>query len=50
MPQMAPIWWFTLSMMFNINMMITISTIYFNKNVSLKTHFFFNKKNLNWKW
>nr|YP_010945302.1 ATP synthase F0 subunit 8 [Japanagallia malaisei]WMI45369.1 ATP synthase F0 subunit 8 [Japanagallia malaisei] len=50
MPQMAPMWWLTLSVLFNINMMITISTIYFNKNILMKNYLTFKKKNLNWKW
>nr|WMC21092.1 ATP synthase F0 subunit 8 [Japanagallia sp.] len=50
MPQMAPMWWLTLSILFNMNIMITISTIYFNKNISLKKYMIFKNKNLNWKW
>nr|WRQ18202.1 ATP synthase F0 subunit 8 [Japanagallia neohamata] len=50
MPQMAPMWWLSLSMMFNMTMMITISTIYFNKNTFLKKFMKNNKNQMNWKW
>nr|WRQ18189.1 ATP synthase F0 subunit 8 [Igerna wilsoni] len=50
MPQMAPMWWLTLMIMFNINMMITISTMYFNKNIILKKHLTYKNMNLYWKW
>nr|WRQ18176.1 ATP synthase F0 subunit 8 [Igerna tenuicaula] len=50
MPQMAPIWWLSLSMMFNLTMLMTMSMIYFNKNTYLKTIFQKKKINLDWKW
>nr|WRQ18215.1 ATP synthase F0 subunit 8 [Japanagallia trifurcata] len=50
MPQMAPMWWLTLMILFNMSMMVTMSTIYFNKNIPLKTNLISKNMNLHWKW
>nr|YP_004734454.1 ATP synthase F0 subunit 8 [Agriosphodrus dohrni]ADF65634.1 ATP synthase F0 subunit 8 [Agriosphodrus dohrni] len=52
MPQMAPIWWTILFIMFNFSFLSMITVMYFQKEpiplmgkeVTEKT------KNLNWKW
>nr|ASM91583.1 ATP synthase F0 subunit 8 [Stenopsocus immaculatus] len=52
MPQMNPIWWVTLSLIFLIALVLTNSINYFYKNINVyqqKTNFT-NKKSVNWKW
>nr|YP_009733511.1 ATP synthase F0 subunit 8 [Krisna concava]QHV34349.1 ATP synthase F0 subunit 8 [Krisna concava] len=49
MPQMSPMWWMTLMLIFNLNFYLMMSIMYFNK----KNHFKTMKKksmNMNWKW
>uniref|UniRef100_A0AAU7VB44 ATP synthase complex subunit 8 n=1 Tax=Stenopsocus nepalensis TaxID=3074945 RepID=A0AAU7VB44_9NEOP len=52
MPQMNPIWWVTLSMMFLLVLLMTNSINYFYKNTSIpqpKVNLT-TKKYINWKW
>nr|YP_011010397.1 ATP synthase F0 subunit 8 [Metrocoris inthanon]WPW47012.1 ATP synthase F0 subunit 8 [Metrocoris inthanon] len=51
MPQMAPLSWLTLMMMFIMTMMVMNTLMYFNKNYITKTEKM-NKimKTMNWKW
>nr|ATG83178.1 ATP synthase F0 subunit 8 [Tricentrus sp. EMHAU-15062504] len=50
MPQMSPMWWMTLMLMFNFMVMLSISMTYFNYKVSIVMMTKINKMNLNWKW
>nr|YP_010963617.1 ATP synthase F0 subunit 8 [Pantaleon erectonodatus]WKZ08100.1 ATP synthase F0 subunit 8 [Pantaleon erectonodatus] len=50
MPQMSPMWWLTLMLMFNSMVMMTISMVYFNYYTSLKSTMIMKKLNLIWKW
>nr|YP_010849270.1 ATP synthase F0 subunit 8 [Krisna expansiva]WGG89410.1 ATP synthase F0 subunit 8 [Krisna expansiva] len=49
MPQMSPMWWMTLMILFNLNFYLMMSMMYFNKKIYLKKK---NKKTIlmNWKW
>uniref|UniRef100_A0AAU7VAN0 ATP synthase complex subunit 8 n=1 Tax=Stenopsocus wangi TaxID=3074950 RepID=A0AAU7VAN0_9NEOP len=52
MPQMNPIWWVTLSLMFLVVLLLTNSINYFYKNTQVP-HPQINltsKKYFNWKW
>uniref|UniRef100_A0AAU7VAT1 ATP synthase complex subunit 8 n=1 Tax=Stenopsocus obscurus TaxID=3074946 RepID=A0AAU7VAT1_9NEOP len=52
MPQMNPIWWVTLSLMFLVVLLMTNSINYFYKNISIpqpETNLT-SKKMINWKW
>nr|QHV34323.1 ATP synthase F0 subunit 8 [Gessius sp. 'rufidorsus'] len=49
MPQMSPMWWMTLMLLFIFTLYMTMSMLYFNKK------FYFKNKNIkkmmmNWKW
>nr|WRQ18280.1 ATP synthase F0 subunit 8 [Onukigallia sp.] len=51
MPQMAPMWWTMLMMIFNFMLMLTIVTNYFN--FKSKSMMMINKninKKMYWKW
>nr|QKY60290.1 ATP synthase F0 subunit 8 [Eupteryx minuscula]WRY72399.1 ATP synthase F0 subunit 8 [Eupteryx sp.] len=50
MPQMSPMWWMSLMMMFIITMMICINMNYFNYNKMLKMKKIGYKKMMNWMW
>nr|YP_011010215.1 ATP synthase F0 subunit 8 [Halobates hawaiiensis]WPW46791.1 ATP synthase F0 subunit 8 [Halobates hawaiiensis] len=51
MPQMAPLSWLTLMIMFIIMIIIINSMTYFNKNYKIKNKMENKKMNqLNWKW
>nr|WRQ18150.1 ATP synthase F0 subunit 8 [Dryodurgades tortilis] len=50
MPQMAPMWWLSLSVEFNIIMMMTISMIYFTKKFHTKNNKKTEKSSMSWKW
>nr|YP_002791227.1 ATP synthase F0 subunit 8 [Aeschyntelus notatus]ABZ01972.1 ATP synthase F0 subunit 8 [Aeschyntelus notatus] len=51
MPQMAPLWWETLYIIFIFMFMIMIMIIYYNKSYSPKSNNYKKKINqLNWKW
>nr|YP_011010475.1 ATP synthase F0 subunit 8 [Halobates flaviventris]WPW47103.1 ATP synthase F0 subunit 8 [Halobates flaviventris] len=51
MPQMAPLSWLTLMIMFIIMIIIINSMTYFNKNYMIKNKMENKKMNqLNWKW
>nr|YP_010271147.1 ATP synthase F0 subunit 8 [Gargara genistae]UKB86912.1 ATP synthase F0 subunit 8 [Gargara genistae] len=50
MPQMSPLWWLTLMLMFNSMIMLSISMLYFNYNNSFKVSTTSQKINLNWMW
>uniref|UniRef100_A0AAU7YRW0 ATP synthase F0 subunit 8 n=1 Tax=Rhopalus nigricornis TaxID=3151526 RepID=A0AAU7YRW0_9HEMI len=51
MPQMSPLWWEMLYIIFIMMFMIMIIIMYYNKNFKLKS-IIYNKKinQLNWKW
>uniref|UniRef100_A0AAU7V9Y1 ATP synthase complex subunit 8 n=2 Tax=Stenopsocus TaxID=209994 RepID=A0AAU7V9Y1_9NEOP len=52
MPQMNPIWWVTLSLMFLVVLLVTNSINYFYKNtqIPLPETNLTSKKYFNWKW
>uniref|UniRef100_A0AAU7V9D2 ATP synthase complex subunit 8 n=2 Tax=Malostenopsocus TaxID=1407787 RepID=A0AAU7V9D2_9NEOP len=52
MPQMNPIWWVTLSLIFLIALILTNSINYFYKNINVSQQLpnIANKKFINWKW
>nr|YP_011010631.1 ATP synthase F0 subunit 8 [Halobates bryani]WPW47311.1 ATP synthase F0 subunit 8 [Halobates bryani] len=51
MPQMAPMSWLSLMIMFIIMIIVINSMSYFNKNYQIKTNSKDKKMNqLNWKW
>uniref|UniRef100_A0AB38ZDF3 ATP synthase complex subunit 8 n=1 Tax=Esakia lundbladi TaxID=3095926 RepID=A0AB38ZDF3_9HEMI len=51
MPQMAPLSWLTLMIMFIISIVIINSMLYFNKNYSTMSNKMKMEKNsINWKW
>nr|YP_010963630.1 ATP synthase F0 subunit 8 [Tribulocentrus zhenbaensis]WKZ08113.1 ATP synthase F0 subunit 8 [Tribulocentrus zhenbaensis] len=50
MPQMSPMWWMSLMLMFNSMIMLSICMMYFNYKISIKLSSSTNKTNLTWKW
>nr|YP_010736887.1 ATP synthase F0 subunit 8 [Pedionis sagittata]WEP24761.1 ATP synthase F0 subunit 8 [Pedionis sagittata] len=50
MPQMSPMWWFSLQMMFSMSFIITMMMLYFdtNKKTYMKKIKYFNK--MKWMW
>uniref|UniRef100_A0AAU7VBH5 ATP synthase complex subunit 8 n=1 Tax=Stenopsocus genostictus TaxID=3074941 RepID=A0AAU7VBH5_9NEOP len=52
MPQMNPIWWVTLSLMFLLVLLMTNSINYFYKNTGAPQSGanLTSKKTINWKW
>nr|YP_011010449.1 ATP synthase F0 subunit 8 [Xenobates argentatus]WPW47077.1 ATP synthase F0 subunit 8 [Xenobates argentatus] len=51
MPQMSPLAWFKLMIMFTLMLIIVNTLLYFNKNYQTKlSKKNILKKNLNWKW
>nr|AWN56302.1 ATP synthase F0 subunit 8 [Neomegalotomus parvus] len=51
MPQMAPLWWELLFIMFIIMFMLMNMIIYYNKNITINNKKnCINYKNYNWKW
>nr|UDP58834.1 ATP synthase F0 subunit 8 [Jacobiasca formosana]UER93870.1 ATP synthase F0 subunit 8 [Jacobiasca formosana] len=50
MPQMAPLWWLTLMILFLMNYLISLSIIYYKKNYKINLNYNFIYKNMNWLW
>nr|UGK73324.1 ATP synthase F0 subunit 8 [Signoretia aureola] len=50
MPQMAPIWWTFMMIMFNVMFIILMTKIYFNKTHMDLKNFNFKKNKMNWSW
>nr|QZI85954.1 ATP synthase F0 subunit 8 [Sycanus falleni] len=52
MPQMAPIWWTTLFIMFNVSFLAMIAITYFQEIPlpSMEMKITSKISNLNWKW
>uniref|UniRef100_A0AAU7YS58 ATP synthase F0 subunit 8 n=1 Tax=Rhopalus qinlinganus TaxID=3151527 RepID=A0AAU7YS58_9HEMI len=51
MPQMSPLWWEMLYIIFIMMFMIMIIIMYYNKTTELKNNIHNKKINqLNWKW
>nr|QZZ18318.1 ATP synthase F0 subunit 8 [Eurhadina jarrayi] len=50
MPQMAPMWWTLLMMMFLLSMTVCMNITYFNMNKCLSNSSKKIKTNFNWKW
>nr|YP_011036761.1 ATP synthase F0 subunit 8 [Conlopa bredoni]WRK21430.1 ATP synthase F0 subunit 8 [Conlopa bredoni] len=48
MPQMSPIWWMVLMLMFNMTMMTSMIKLYFNTQAKLKLKKNINFKKMNW--
>nr|QGZ10079.1 ATP synthase F0 subunit 8 [Oncopsis nigrofasciata] len=50
MPQMAPMWWLTLEIMFSASFMLIMIMMYFNMKINMKkTNKIFMKK-IKWMW
>nr|YP_010540349.1 ATP synthase F0 subunit 8 [Singapora shinshana]UYF20491.1 ATP synthase F0 subunit 8 [Singapora shinshana] len=50
MPQMSPMWWTTMMMMFLISFMLVMSILYFNCMNLMNKDIQIKSKKLNWKW
>nr|WEP24839.1 ATP synthase F0 subunit 8 [Metidiocerus sp.] len=50
MPQMSPMWWLTLMLVFNLLYMMVNSMMYFNYKIKNKDSTKLSKFKLNWKW
>nr|UGS80533.1 ATP synthase F0 subunit 8 [Teliapsocus conterminus] len=52
MPQMNPIWWVTLAIVFITTTILINSINYFYKNINMNKKYVFikNKDYVNWKW
>nr|WRY72477.1 ATP synthase F0 subunit 8 [Aguriahana wutyshana] len=50
MPQMSPMWWTMLMIMFIGSYVICMYIMYFNSTSLFKTKKSMTKKNLNWVW
>nr|YP_010736939.1 ATP synthase F0 subunit 8 [Chinaocerus tubulatus]WEP24826.1 ATP synthase F0 subunit 8 [Chinaocerus tubulatus] len=50
MPQMAPMWWMTMMLIFNLTYLMTTTMLYFNYKIKTKSSIKVNKPELNWKW
>nr|QXP43452.1 ATP synthase F0 subunit 8 [Koreocerus koreanus] len=50
MPQMSPMWWLTLMLIFNSCYMVMTTMLYFNYKIKNKMPIKMNKSKLNWKW
>nr|YP_010582899.1 ATP synthase F0 subunit 8 [Aguriahana juglandis]UGN61319.1 ATP synthase F0 subunit 8 [Aguriahana juglandis] len=50
MPQMSPMWWTMLMMMFIMSFIICMYIMYFNSNKYFTMTKKMVKKNLNWTW
>nr|YP_010958558.1 ATP synthase F0 subunit 8 [Centrotypus laticornis]UXF57634.1 ATP synthase F0 subunit 8 [Centrotypus laticornis] len=50
MPQMAPLWWLTLMLTFNLMLSTLMCMLYFNKKIKMNTINKLKKKEMNWKW
>nr|WAP91726.1 ATP synthase F0 subunit 8 [Idiocerini gen. 'Neoamritatus' sp.] len=50
MPQMSPMWWLTLMLMFNLLYLITNNILYFNYKIKNKELIKSNKMKMIWKW
>nr|QKO00201.1 ATP synthase F0 subunit 8 [Evacanthus acuminatus]QWC53809.1 ATP synthase F0 subunit 8 [Evacanthus heimianus] len=50
MPQMSPMWWLNMMLMFIFCMMIMNSMIYFNFYYVKSTYNNYKNMNFNWKW
>nr|UFK32226.1 ATP synthase F0 subunit 8 [Aguriahana sp. 1 BY-2021a] len=50
MPQMSPMWWTMLMIMFITSFIICMAVMYFNNSNFCKTKKSLTKKNLTWLW
>nr|QZZ18344.1 ATP synthase F0 subunit 8 [Shaddai sp. SL-2021a] len=50
MPQMAPLWWTMLMIMFLVSLMVFMNYLYFNMEMKLLYNNIKNKSNMIWKW
>nr|YP_009525782.1 ATP synthase F0 subunit 8 [Idioscopus clypealis]AXS67649.1 ATP synthase F0 subunit 8 [Idioscopus clypealis] len=50
MPQMSPIWWLTLMLMFNLCFFFMNSMLYFNYKIKSTSLDYKNKFKMNWEW
>nr|YP_010736848.1 ATP synthase F0 subunit 8 [Macropsis perpetua]YP_010736861.1 ATP synthase F0 subunit 8 [Macropsis ocellata]WEP24722.1 ATP synthase F0 subunit 8 [Macropsis perpetua]WEP24735.1 ATP synthase F0 subunit 8 [Macropsis ocellata] len=50
MPQMAPMWWFSLEILFVISMLIMMTNIYFNFKIKIKPKKSTTKNKIKWMW
>nr|YP_010952960.1 ATP synthase F0 subunit 8 [Empoascanara angkhangica]WMQ52403.1 ATP synthase F0 subunit 8 [Empoascanara angkhangica] len=50
MPQMSPMWWTTLMVMFILLFIILMTILYFNINNKMTSKILLCNKKMNWKW
>nr|YP_009692090.1 ATP synthase F0 subunit 8 [Hypsauchenia hardwickii]QEG98439.1 ATP synthase F0 subunit 8 [Hypsauchenia hardwickii] len=50
MPQMSPMWWLTLTLMFNFMLLILMCMLYFNSMFKLTYLNTLKMKKMIWKW
>nr|YP_010736913.1 ATP synthase F0 subunit 8 [Idioscopus ventrispinus]WEP24800.1 ATP synthase F0 subunit 8 [Idioscopus ventrispinus] len=50
MPQMSPMWWLILMLMFNLLYLMMNTILYFNYKIMNKDSIKINKNKMNWKW
>nr|YP_010610879.1 ATP synthase F0 subunit 8 [Nabicerus dentimus]WAP91700.1 ATP synthase F0 subunit 8 [Nabicerus dentimus] len=50
MPQMSPMWWMTLMLIFNMCYLMMNTMLYFNYNIKNKYTIKMDKLKLTWKW
>nr|YP_010349775.1 ATP synthase F0 subunit 8 [Cassianeura cassiae]UOH96517.1 ATP synthase F0 subunit 8 [Cassianeura cassiae] len=50
MPQMSPMWWTSLMLMFILMLMIMMMMIYFNLNIKMNKKIMISSKKINWQW
>nr|YP_010923083.1 ATP synthase F0 subunit 8 [Nysius inconspicuus]WJZ45486.1 ATP synthase F0 subunit 8 [Nysius inconspicuus] len=50
MPQMSPMWWEILFILFNMTLIMMNIMIYWQKMPNYKSELTIKKKTMNWKW
>nr|YP_010582977.1 ATP synthase F0 subunit 8 [Warodia hoso]UGN61423.1 ATP synthase F0 subunit 8 [Warodia hoso]WRY72451.1 ATP synthase F0 subunit 8 [Warodia biguttata] len=50
MPQMSPMWWLTMMIVFSITLMMCMQMLYFNNTKKLTETKKEKSKNMNWMW
>nr|QZZ18357.1 ATP synthase F0 subunit 8 [Sobrala sp. SL-2021a] len=50
MPQMSPLWWTFMMIMFLMTFNLMMNMIYFNYKMKIESKFNITKKNIYWMW
>nr|YP_010349788.1 ATP synthase F0 subunit 8 [Cassianeura bimaculata]UOH96530.1 ATP synthase F0 subunit 8 [Cassianeura bimaculata] len=50
MPQMSPMWWTSMMLMFILMFLLVMMIIYFNLIVKITSKIDFSVKKMNWQW